>query len=812
MIQDLRFGVRMLLKQKGFTLVAVLSLSLGIGATTTVFSVANAVLLRPLPVNDAASLVSVNRPDPNSSGIHVISYPDYLDYRSQNEVFSELLVWSEVALSLNLNDQAEQAYGMVVSGNYFSMLGVQPALGRFFSEEEDRTPGAHPVTVISFGLWQSRFGGDPAVNGQSIKLSGRPYTIIGVAPKGFTSTYNLFAPTLYVPLMMQAQLMSNPDIFGERTSKNLKLSARLKPGVTRDQAQSALSLLDRQLEQAYRQKGETSERAHLGVELVPIGSFPGDILLAILGVAGLLFAIVGFVLLIACANVAGILLARATVRQREIAVRLALGATRKRLIRQLLTESSLLFLVAGALGVGLTVWLVRLLSAVTLPLEAPFALDAKVDWRVLSFTLLLALVTGVVFGLAPALEASRADLQTALKDAPSSRGFRRSRLRPAFVVGQIALSLVLLIGAGLFARALQYAQSVYPGRQPETVLTAGLDPRQNGYSVARAREFYQKLATRVEALPGVEAVSLAQLLYTAEGGGNTDLSIKDSSHEGVFTQINTVTPRYFQTLGITLLTGRDFTAADRETGSRVVIVEEATAVRFWPGESALGKQVRVGGAEEWAEVIGVVENSLPRIPGQPVPPFVYRPYLQSRSNNSNLTLLVRHRGDTASVLAAVRREVQALDPNIPLQLPMTLNEAARLAALPWRIAGMLAIVFGLVGLALAALGIYGLVAYTVNQRTHEIGVRVALGAQRSDIFRLVIGHGLKLGLLGVALGLALSFALTRLLSSLLFGVGASDPAIHLGTALLLVLVALVASFIPARRAMKGDPLTALRHE
>jgi predicted permease len=813
MIQDLRFGVRMLLKQKGFTLVAVLSLSLGIGATTTVFSVANAVLLRPLPVSDAASLVSVNKPDPNGSGIHVISYPDYLDYLSRNEVFSELLAWSEVALSLNLNDQAEQAYGMIVSGNYFSMLGVQPAQGRLFNEEDDRTPGAHPVAVISFGLWKSRFGGDPAAIGQSVKLNGHPFTIIGVAPKGFTSTYSLFAPSLYVPLIMQGQLKSQPEIFAERGSRNLKLTARLKPGVTREQAESALTLLDRQLEQTYWPKGETAERPSPAVELVPVGSFPGDILLAILGAAGLLFAIVGFVLLIACANVAGILLARATVRQREIAVRLALGATRKRLIRQLLTESSLLFLVAGALGVGLTVWLVRLLSAVNLPLEAPFALDAKVDWRVLSFTLLLALVTGVVFGLAPALEASRADLQTALKDAPSSRGFRRSRLRHAFVVGQIALSLVLLIGAGLSARALQFAQSVYPGRDPETVLTAGLDPQQNGYSSPRAREFYQKLATRIEALPGVEAVSLAQLLYTAEGGGNTKLIVKDSPNEGdLLTQTNTVTPGYFETLGISLLTGRDFTEADRETAPRVVIVEEATALRFWPGESALGKQVRLGGAPEWAEVIGVVENSMPRIPGQPASPFVYRPYLQSLSNNSNLTLLVRHQGDTPGMLAAVRREVQALDPNMALQLPMTVYEAASLAALPWRVAGMLSTIFGLIGLALAALGIYGLVAYTVNQRTHEIGVRVALGAQRSDIFRLVIGHGLKLGLLGAGIGLALSFALTRMLSSLLFGVSASDPAIFLSTGLLLVLVALVASFIPARRAMKGDPLTALRHE
>jgi predicted permease len=834
--QDLRYGARMLMKQPGFAAVAVLSLALGIGATTTVFSVANAVLLRPLPVKDPDTLVTVNKPDPNGSGMHTISYPDYLDYRNRNEVFTDLLAWSEVPLSLNLDGQAESAYGMVVSGNYFSTLGVQPALGRFFTAEEDRTPGAHPVAVLSFALWQSRFAGDLSVIGKNIKLQGQPFTIIGIAPKGFTSTYNVFAPALYVPLMMQAQLKSQPNIFVERTSRGLKLTGRLKPGVSRAQAQAALSLLDRQLEETNPQRGETSQRPNLGVELVPVGSFPWEIRLALLGGASLLLVIVGFVLLIACANVAGMLLARATVRQREIAVRLALGATRPRLIRQLLTESSLLFLVAGALGVGLALWLTRLLSTIPLPIDLPFALEAKVDWRVLSFTLLLALLTGLIFGLAPATEAARADLQTALKDAPLARGIKRARLRQGFVVGQIALSLVLLIGAGLVARALQYAQTIYPGRQPETVLTAEMDPGNQGYSVARAREFYQQLTERVAALPGVEGVSLARELQIGDGYSTTSLAVKDAPQEGnMKVEANTIAPNYFQTLGLRLLSGRDFTLADREGAPRVVIINEAMARRFWPGASALGKQVQVGGrgwggnamifddtskpgkqvqaaGEGWSEVIGVVEDGKSRTSGQAPPPFVYYPFLQSQSGNLGLTLVLRQRGDIANALAAVRREVQALDPNLPVQAAMTLTEAVRLVTLPWRVAGMLANVFGLIGLTLAALGIYGLVSYTVNQRTHEIGVRVALGAQRRDIFKLVIGQSLKLASLGVATGLALAFGLTQTLADLLFGVSASDPATYLGISLLLVLVALAASFIPARKATRTDPLVALRHE
>ncbi|MEK6322865.1 MAG: ABC transporter permease [Acidobacteriota bacterium] len=813
MFQDVRYGLRMLRRNPGFTLVAVLSLAIGVGATTTVFSVANAVLLRPLPVKDAAELVSVHKPDSTGSGIHVVSYPDYLDYRDRNEVFSEMLVWSEASLSLNTHDQPEAAYAMVVSGNYFSLLGVQPAIGRFFSPEEDRAPGANPVTVISFGLWQKRFGGDASVPGQRIKLNGHPFTIIGVAPKDFTSTYNVFAPALYVPLMMQAQVLSKRDIFSARMSKYLKLTGRLRPGVSAEQAQAALSNIDRQLEEAYAQKGESTMRANHGLELVPVGSFPPEIRLEILGAAGLLMAIVGFVLLIACANVAGVLLARATSRQREIAVRFALGATRIRLIRQLLTESGLLFLLAAAAGVGLTIWLTRMISKITLPDSVPFALDVKVDWRVLSFTLVLSMFTGLVFGLAPAMAASKADLIPALKDAPSVLGVKRSRLRNAFVIGQIALSLVLLVGAGLFTRAIQYAQTVYPGNEPDTVLTADIDPREQGYTTAQSRAFYQRLIERLTAFPGVELASLAQELYIGEGYSTTNLVVKDVNDESkVLTEFNTVAPDYFRTMGIALLAGRDFTPADREGAPRVVIVDEATARRFWPGTSPLGKQVRVRGAREWAEVVGVVENSKHRISGQSPPPFVYEPYLQYQSDNSRMTVLVRHRGDTTNVVSAIRHEVQTLDPDLPLQSAMTLTEAVRLATLPLRIANLVATAFGLVGLALAALGIYGLVSYAVNQRTHELGVRVALGAQKRDIFKLVVGHGLKLALLGVIVGLALSLGLTRMLAALLFGVSTTDPVTYLSVSLLLVIVALGACLSPARKAIRTDPMVALRHE
>ncbi|HEY9225874.1 MAG TPA: ABC transporter permease, partial [Gemmatimonadaceae bacterium] len=417
--EDVRYGARMLAKHLAFTLVAVISLGVGIGATTTVFSAMNAILLRPLPVKDPASLVAVNKPAQGGTPIHAISYLELLDYRARTNVFSDIVAWTERSASVELDGQPEQAYGVLVSGNYFWVLGGQPALGRVFTAEVDAAPGEYPVVVLSYAFWQGRFGSDSTVIGRRLMLNGLPFTVIGVAPKGFTSTYNVFAPAFYAPIAMEAQLISRPDVLQSRGMKNLKLTARLKPGVSREQAQAALSVVDGQLEREYLAPGE-KERPHLGVELVPVGAYPWDIRLAMFGIAGLLVAIVGSVLLIACANVAGMLLARATVRRREIAVRLAVGATRGRLIRQLLTETILLFFIAAALGVALTLWLTRLASAVSLPAALPFAIDAKVDWLVLTFTLSLALFTGIVFGLAPALEGSRVDLHTALKDTPTA--------------------------------------------------------------------------------------------------------------------------------------------------------------------------------------------------------------------------------------------------------------------------------------------------------------------------------------------------------------------------------------------------------
>ena len=811
MLEDIRYGARMLVKHPGFTLVAALSLAIGIGATTTVFSLLNAMLLRPLPVRDAASLVSVNKPGPDGSTIHTLSHPDYLDLRARTDI-GEIVAWTEAAASLELNGQVEQVYGMLASGNYFPVLGVRPALGRLFTPDEDQVPGEHPVAVLSFAFWQSRYGSDSSLIGKSVDLNGQPFTVIGIAPKGFTSTYSAFAPAFYAPLMMQAQLLARPGISLSRGHSNLKLTARLKPGVTRDQAQAAFSLFDRQLEAAYPETGQTSKRVNLGLEVAPVGAYPSNILVGLLGVAALMLAIVGSVLLIACANVAGMLLARATVRRREVAVRLAVGATRGRLIRQLLTESTLLFLVAATLGMLLTLWLTRLVATIPVPVAIPFALDTQVDWRVLGFTLVLALGTGIVFGLAPALEASRTDLQSALKDVASAGGGRRSRMRQAFVVGQVSLSLVLLVGAGLFARALRYGQTVYPGHNPETVLTATLNPEPLGYTAPQASVLYQRLTENLEALPGVEAASMARGVHIGMGWANTSLAVEDAPELGSMqTETNVVAPRYFETLGVRLVSGRDFTSTDREGTPRVVIINEAMARRFWPNASPLGKRVRFG-EDQWADVIGVVEDGRHRIAGQAPPPFVYRAYLQSSRESSDMTLVLRFRGDKAGVLADLRRETKALDARLPLQSPMTLAAAVEMVTLPWQVAGSIAQGFGILGLALAALGIYGLVAYTVSQRTREIGVRVALGAGPDDIRRLVVGHGVRLAVFGLAIGLTISFAVTRALAAFLFGISASDPLTYIGTAAVLATVAVAASYIPARNAGRTDPLVALRQD
>ena len=814
MLEDIRYGARMLVKNPGFTLVAALSLAIGIGATTTVFGLLNAMLLRPLPVRDAATLVSVNKPTSDGNvQIHTISYPDYLDYRAgTTNVFTDVIAWTEVPASVELSGQVEQSYGMLVSGNYFPTLGPRVTLGRLIQPDEDGAPGASPVVVLSFAFWQGRFAGDSSIIGKVVALNGHPFTVIGVTAPGFTSTYGAFAPAFYAPLMMQEQLVARPGILSRRGYSNLKITARLKPGVTREQAHAALNVVDAQVEAASPQIGETSRRPNLGVQLAPVGAYPGSMLVAVLGIAALLLGIVGSVLLIACANVAGMLLARATVRRREIAVRLAVGASRGRLIRQLLTESSLLFLTAGTLGVLMTVWLTSLIRTIPVPVAIPFALEAQIDWRVLGFTLLLALGTGIVFGLAPAFEASRTDLQSVLKDSVASAGIRRSRLRQAFVIGQISLSLVLLVGAGLAARALSYGQTVYPGTNPETVMTATINPEPLGYSVPQGRVLYQQLIENLEALPTIEAASVVRGLPIGMGYGRSGITVEDAAELGSLEiESNTVGPRYFETVGMRVVNGREFTAADRDGAPPVVVINGAMVRRFWPNVSPLGKRVRFD-ERGWAEVIGVVEDGRFRLAGQAPLPMVYSPFAQSSSENLGMTLVMRYRGDQNAVLADLRREVKALDARVPLQFPMTLQTAVETVTLPWKIAGVIAQGFGLLGLALAALGIYGLVAYTVSQRTREIGVRVALGAAPADIRKLVVGQGLRLAVVGVAIGLVLSFGVTRALAAALFGISTSDPLTYVATAVILAVTAIAASYVPARNATRTDPLVALRQD
>jgi putative ABC transport system permease protein len=800
MFQDLRYGVRTLRKHKRFTLVAVISLALGIAATTTVFSFITATILRPAPVRDAANLYDLDLD-------FLASYPDYLDYRSRTDVFSDLIASRYLPASLNHNGEPAQVNSGFVTGNYFSVLGVQPALGRFFTRDEDRTPGAHPVVVLGFALWQRRFGADPAIIGQTVRLNRQPHTVIGVAPREFTGIHEYDSAQLYVPLMMQAQLLAEPDAFTSRGVRGLYLTGRLNPGVTRQQAEAAVRLLDQQLRTLGPPRDPAAPRYE--ASLAPILSVRTRNLPRMLLNLGVLFAIPGSVLLIAGANVAGMLLARGAGRRGEIAVRVAVGATRVRLLRQLLTESVLLFLLAGALGAMLSVWLTRIVAALPFPEDAIFPQYMRTDWRVLCFTLLLALLTGVIFGLTPALAASRVDVHTVLKDAPGPGAWRPARLRQWFVIGQIAVALVLATNALWFMRLLQYSQRHSPARQPETLLTAHINWPEGTYDDARKKIFFQQLTESVAALPDAKSVSLARELHWSGFQGTTEMTINGAS--GVKAGVNSVTPRYFQTLGQALQYGRDFSTADQAGASPVVIINEACARLYGPGATALGQQMTHPEDRELdgATIIGIVENEPPSLFAEAARPFVYMPIRQFASETM---LLVRQRGETANLAAAVRQIVQTLEPELPLKMPVTLAESARAESAPFRAVFLSLNALGLLGLALAALGIYGLVAYTVSQRTHEIGLRVALGAQRRDIIQLVLWQGLKLGLLGGTLGLALAFVVGRVLTSNLFGLKTNDPMPYLGMALLLILVTLIASFLPARRAAGLDPLTTLRHE
>jgi predicted permease len=836
--QDLRYGARMLWQNPGFTAVAVLSLALGIGANTSIFSFVNAVLLKPLPVAQPQQLVYVfsgRRESPYS----VSSYPDYVDFRDKNEVFSSLIAYSPISVSFNDNDQPDTISGLIVSGNYFDALGVRPALGRAFLPEEDKTPGSHPVVVISHALWQSRFGGDRSVVGKKLLMNGQPFTIVGVAPADFNGAETGRTNDLYVPLAMQALVRPprggysgemNPDLLSKRGPRWLDMIGRLKPGVSAQQAQAAMTTLAAQLAQAYPDTNKNVTTA-----VTPASQGDPEQRGTLLSVAKLLLAVVGLVLLIACANVANLLLARATGRRKEISIRLALGASRWRLIRQLLTESVLLSTIGGAIGLLLAFWLVDALRTIAPPANLfPVAYDFSLDKSVLGFTLLLSVVTGVVFGIAPAVQATKTDLVTALKDeTPLMTGqgswiARRVSLRNLLVVAQVALSLVLLIGAGLFLRSLRQAQRINLGFDPDHVLTMPLNINLLRYTKTQGQDFYRQVIERVEALPGVQSATLTrtpplsgasrQSSVTIEGQDGLDRTSNSESSGGGGTEMSSnetlassVALRYFQTLNIPLLRGRDFTAQDREGAPGVVIVNQTFAARYLPGAEPVGRRISFNGAQgPWLEVVGLVADSKYITVGETPAPFVYQPLAQR--HESGMSLLVRTYGDPASAVPSVRGEVQKLERNLPLNAARPMTELLAMSLFPARMGAILLGCFGLLALLLATVGLYGVMSYSVSRRTREIGIRMALGAQGGNVLRLVLREGMTLVVTGIALGLVVAFAVTRLLAGFLYGISPTDPAAFTIIALLLTAVALLASLIPARRAAKVDPMIALRYE
>ena len=811
LIQDLRYGLRMLAKNPGFTIVAVMTLALGIGANATIFSYVNALLLHPPDgvVAPDGLLALWNRLPEGRYVQH--SYPDYVYYRDHTQAFSGLLAYSSdpTNVSWSTAGQTHLIYGQLVSGNFFTVLGVRSALGRVFVPEEDRTPGRAAVVVLSHAFWEQHLGSDPAVVGKTLTLNGHSYTVVGVAPASFRGLETGLVPDFWAPIIMQHEIAPGNDLLANRNAYWVFLVGRVKPGVTPGQAQAEMSVLTRQLTQAYPRGDKAWDAAISSI----VGVAP-EFREFVVPFTALLMGVVGLVLLIACANAANLLLAQASGRVREMAIRSALGAERSRLIRQVLTESILLSLAAGGVGFLLAIWSSPLLLRLKPAMLSFITLDLQPDWRVIGFTLFASLLTGFVFGLVPALRSSKVDVVSRLK-GESHGGFAKRSLRGALVVIQVAVCLVLLTSAGLCLRSLLNAQSIDPGFQIDNRLVVSLNVQILGYSEDRGRTFYQQLLDRVRAVPGVRSASLAN--YLPLGFTRVGVAVAIDGHQpppgspGIPVGLAAIAPEYFQTMGIPLLRGRDFGPQDSSEGPGVVIINEAMARRFWPGQDPIGRQVTFGvGSRPSFEIVGVVRTGKYHSLRETPEPFMYRPIAQFYSYRT--TLIVRTANDPGPMLATAEREIHQLDPNLPVIGAETMRDYMKLPLFPARATGMLLGAFGLLALALAVTGLYGVVAYVVSQRTREIGIRMALGANRAEVLNMVLRQGLVLALAGVTLGVIMSLAVTHVLSKLLYGIHSTDPATYVAVSLVLMSVASLASYVPARRATKVDPMVALRYE
>jgi predicted permease len=817
LLQDIKYGTRMLLKSPGLTAVAALSLGLGIGANTTIYTLINMLFLKPLAIEDGPRVVAVYTTDEkNKSQFEVsqTSYPNFKDYRDRNQVFSEMAAHQFVGLNITGAGEPEQTAGKMVDGNFFTLLGVKAAQGRVFTLEEAKIDGSAPVAVLSHGYWTRRFGADPKVVGRDLGLNGHPFTVIGVMPADFEGLVALGGPDLYVPMAMHKELLTGfmAENFEDRRALTWDIVARLKPGVTEEQARADLRRIGSQLEKEYPEPNGQRNSTLMPVAQSIIN--PGLRSVFVMA-GGLLMTVVALVLLIACANVANLLLARSGARRKEIAIRLSLGANRGRLIRQLLTESVLLALLGGTLGLLFAYWSRDLLVASRPAQLFPNGIDVPLDARVFLFTLLISVATGVLFGLAPAIQGSRSDLAIELKDRTQEPAARRKvSLRGGLIMAQVALSLVALVGAGLFVRSLRNTQGIDPGFEPKNLLVMSFDVGAQGYDQARGEAFYRDVLERAKALPGVRSASLAANLPIAGGGFSRTVfpegRDQSTGSTGTFVIADTIAPGYLETLDIALHRGRDLAESDRPDKPMVVLINEAMAAQFWPGEEAIGKRFKFYGDTDYRQVAGVVENTKVFTLGEDPKPKAYVPLGQYYE--PAMTLLVRTSADPKPLLESVRRAVQAMDANLPLTNIQTVSSLLDQALWMPRMAAILLSIFGGLALLLASIGIYGVTTYTVSQRTHEFGVRMALGARARDVLGLVLRQGMMPVVIGVGIGLGAALLAMPLVAALLVGVGAADPLTFSAIAILLLAVAALAGYVPARRATRVDPTVALRYE
>ncbi len=817
LIKDIRYGVRMLSKNPGVTLVAIVTLALGIGANTAIFSGVNAFLMRPLPVPNAHELVRPMEMTEDRGTSDEMSYPDFLDYRNQSTSFAGLSAEDMIQAAINSENQNDVIWGQVVSANYFDVLQVKPVLGRPFLPDEDKVVGASPVVVLGHSFWQRRMASDPNIVGKTIQLNNRAYEVIGVAPEFFAGSKFALAMDFWVPISMAEELRRNPNILADRGSHWMGVIGRLKPGVSMAQASAEMSAIAARMNQAYPDNRAGNTQAKVMGEVD--GRF--EDMGGVFKTAGAMaLAIAGLILLIACANVANLMLARAAARRKEIGIRLALGANRARLIRQLLTESLLLSLAGGALGLLLAFWVSDLMEGFIPILEYNFINDFfALDSRALIFNLIVSLGTGLVFGLAPAWQSSNPDVVPVLKGDPEAalRGKRKAfALRNVLVVSQVALSLVVLVCGGLFIKSFRQAQTMDPGFDNANGLIANLSPGLVGYDDEQTKNFYRQVIERVSQVPGVEGAAMTRTLPLGDSSNSNGPILKEGEtlakgSAGRVIMTNIVSPGYFNTMQIPILEGRDFDDRDQSKTQRVVIVNQRMAQILWPGESAVGKRIFIGAdSREPLEVVGVVKTGKYRALAEDPKPFFYYAMGQRRPNT--MALIIRASVDPGSVVGAIRKEVQTLDPRVPVSGVKTMAQHKTYALWAPNMAASFSLAFGVVAILLSAVGLYSVMAYIVSQRTREVGIRMALGANRADVMKLITRQGMRLAAVGVVIGFLLSLGLAKVLSSLLIGVSGYDVTTFIVVPTLLTGVALVACYLPARRATKVDPLIALRYE